>query len=72
VPLQRLYERDGGVCQLGNHAISLAEATRDHIVALGDGGSHKASNVQLACRPCNEAKGSVVDKGPAVLGADRA
>lgn len=35
------------------------EATLDHVVSLARGGYDKSSNLVIACRACNEAKGSL-------------
>lgn len=70
ITLKALYERDGGECKLGRHRITLDEATRDHITPLGQGGKHNKANLQLACRPCNEAKGSEAQSDPAPAAAD--
>lgn len=32
--------------------------TRDHVVALADGGLDEMGNLQTMCTPCNEAKDS--------------
>lgn len=38
--------------------ISGVAMTQDHIIPLSRGGSHTASNVTPACRPCNSSKGT--------------
>ncbi len=58
ISLDELYERDGGECQLGNHPMLREDATRDHIRPRSRGGSDEDSNIQLACGPCNYAKGN--------------
>ena len=63
ITLDKLYERDKGICQLclkpvpRQHGTRPDSPTRDHIVARGWGGSNAASNLQLAHRLCNEFRG---------------
>ena len=66
ITLKRLYERDGGVCQIcgepcdwndtewGGHGPTYPSI--DHIVPRAKGGEHKWSNVQLAHCICNSRK----------------
>jgi 5-methylcytosine-specific restriction endonuclease McrA len=58
ISLDELYERDGGVCQIGSHPMSREDATRDHIRPKARGGGDGNHNIQLACGPCNWAKGA--------------
>lgn len=60
-----IYQRDAWRCGLCHKQVSkrLAyphpfSASLDHIIPLSDGGSHTASNVQLAHLQCNIAKGN--------------
>ena len=63
ITLDKLYERDKGICQLclkpvpRQHGTRPDSPTRDHIVARGRGGSNASSNLQLAHRICNEFRG---------------
>jgi 5-methylcytosine-specific restriction endonuclease McrA len=66
ITLKKLYERDGGVCQIcgepcdwndtewGSHGPTYPSI--DHIVPRAKGGEHKWSNVQLAHCICNSRK----------------
>lgn len=70
IQLDKLYERDGGVCQICGEAcdwddyIVTSKAfvagnrypSIDHIISLAKGGKHIWSNVQLAHRICNSLK----------------
>ena len=70
IQLDKLYERDGGVCQICGEAcdwddyIITSKAfvagnrypSIDHIISLAKGGKHIWSNVQLAHRICNSLK----------------
>lgn len=73
ITLERLYERDGGVCQLcgmlcdwkdtevrenGTIVAGNNYPSIDHIVPISRGGLHAWGNVQLAHRRCNTAKGN--------------
>ena len=57
----RVYERDGGRCQICRRPVSYAEATVDHIVPIIRGGEHTPRNVQIAHGQCNSRKGATVD-----------
>jgi 5-methylcytosine-specific restriction endonuclease McrA len=57
ISLDELYSRDGGMCRIGKHPIERHEATRDHIRPQSKYGDDSPSNIQLACGPCNSAKG---------------
>jgi 5-methylcytosine-specific restriction endonuclease McrA len=51
-----VYQRDGGRCRhCGRHSDYMEY---DHIKPWSKGGSNDASNLQLLCRRCNEAKGN--------------
>lgn len=71
ITLERLYERDKGVCYLCNEHCSWEDyrkengifiigsnyPTIEHVIALCNGGSHSWDNVKLACHACNSKKG---------------
>ena len=71
ITLKKLYERDGGVCQIcgkpcdwndtewGSHGPTYPSI--DHIVPRAKGGEHKWSNVQLAHCICNSRKRDLPD-----------
>ncbi len=63
-----IYERDGWICQLCKKAVnpklsfpSPACASLDHVIPLSRGGSHLATNVQLAHLRCNTSRGNKVE-----------
>lgn len=61
-----VLERDGWQCKLcGRDTPSMLRGTTDerapevdHVVPLSKGGKHEASNLQCACRRCNNEKGN--------------
>lgn len=60
-----VYDRAGGLCEYcGVRTLPGAEdhhprkATIDHLVPKSAGGSNELPNLVLACRACNQAKGS--------------
>lgn len=71
ITLKKLYERDGGVCQIcgepcdwddrewGCHGPTYPSL--DHIVPRAKGGDHKWENVQLAHCICNSRKRDLID-----------
>lgn len=66
-----LYERDGWMCQLcmlavdpTAHYLSPRAPTLDHIQPRARGGSDFPGNLRLACRDCNNKRGTNVDWEP--------
>lgn len=62
-----LIQKHGGICQLCGEAVLASghehgpdSATIDHVIPLARGGQDVISNMQLAHRRCNNAKGSDV------------
>ena len=62
---QRIYERDGWICQLCLEPIDPARphpdglsASLDHVIALAAGGTHTHGNVQASHLNCNVRKGA--------------
>jgi 5-methylcytosine-specific restriction endonuclease McrA len=58
-----LMQKQRGLCGLCGEQMSLElhaarEATLDHIRPVARGGTDTITNLQLACRECNEAKGA--------------
>jgi hypothetical protein len=67
---QRVYERDGWVCQLCQHPIDsqlrapdLMSASLDHRIALAAGGLHTEEDVQSSHLICNLRKGPLTGDG---------
>lgn len=67
ISLQRLYIRDKGECYLcGKHLVlnedynRLDAPTIEHVIPICKGGTNTWDNVKLACRKCNDAKGTNV------------
>lgn len=72
ITLEKLYERDHGVCYLcnktcdwsdfqrinGNFIVGGSYPTVEHVKALCHGGTHTWDNVKLACHACNTKKGT--------------
>ena len=58
---QRIYWRDGGICQYCFKPVEFAKSTLDHITPLVHGGSdtHK-ENFTIACFPCNKQKAQLL------------
>lgn len=70
IPLRDVYKRDGGKCYLcgattdwndyrikdGHKVVGLRYPTRDHVIALHNGGAHTWENIRLACFSCNSKK----------------
>lgn len=70
ITLQRLYDRDGGVCYICGRLCDWNDSewrdgafyagdsypSIDHVIALAKGGAHSWMNVRLACRRCNVLK----------------
>lgn len=74
ITLREIYERDRGRCYIcggrtdwndyrivnGCKFCGPHYPTRDHVIALNNGGTHTRDNIRLACRECNLTKS---DKG---------
>lgn len=65
ITLEKVYDRDLGICQLCNRFIIFGSNTNadyypsiDHIKPISKGGKHEWNNVQLVCRKCNTIKGN--------------
>ena len=76
IPLTKLIERDGGICQICGEPVDLTDGwydeynnfhvgrnypTVDHIKPLAHGGDNTWDNVQLAHQHCNSSKCDKVD-----------
>jgi hypothetical protein len=51
-----VFERDHGRCQICSQCIDFVNSTLDHIIPSSRGGSDHHTNLQLACKLCNEDK----------------
>ncbi len=58
ISLRRCYKIYKGVCQYCLKHIPYSEATKDHCYPKSRGGSNDDFNIVLACRKCNNKKGS--------------
>jgi hypothetical protein len=70
IPLREVYERDHGRCYIckrktdwddyrlvnGQKVVGKRYPTREHVIALHNGGTHTWDNVRLACHECNSKK----------------
>lgn len=54
-----IIERDGSRCYLWcGRVLQASEITLDHVIPLRRGGVHTANNLRVACRRCNQRKGT--------------
>ncbi len=51
-----VYQKTNGICAICGDSISEDNFTIDHIIPLSKGGTDDISNLQPACRACNEIK----------------
>ena len=56
--LERIWERDKGICQICHRSVSKANRSLDHIVPVSLKGDHSVGNLQLAHRVCNSRRGA--------------
>lgn len=54
--LERVYIRDNAICGLCWKHVPREQASREHVIPLGQGGTNKDSNVILSHHGCNVAK----------------
>lgn len=57
VPLEAVYQRDGGICHLCGLHVPWRAASRDHLHPRRGGGRITWNNVALAHRSCNSRRG---------------
>lgn len=69
ITLEKLYKRDHGICYLCGKQLNLnapyndpLAPTIEHVIPIIKGGTHTWDNVRLACRSCNNKKGSKFSK----------
>lgn len=53
-----IYQHQNGLCARCRRPFIFEELTEDHIIALDNGGSDYASNIQMLCGSCNSSKGA--------------
>lgn len=58
IPLNDLFLRDRGTCQICGQECLRKDASMDHVKPLSKGGFHTWDNVQLAHLKCNKIKGN--------------
>lgn len=56
--LHGIYKLYDGKCVFCNRTIGMDEASRDHYFPQAEGGPNELFNIVLACKPCNNKKGS--------------
>lgn len=49
-------------CEYCNRLLTFKQATIDHRQPVSRGGSHKLANLAIACKDCNQQKGSRSDR----------
>ena len=57
-----IWIRDKGACQYCLLKLSLQECTIDHVIPKSRKGEHTWENVVIACKKCNQKKGSKLPK----------
>lgn len=58
VPLEAIYQRDGGICHLCGHHVAWRQASKDHLRPRNHGGQTTWANIALAHRRCNSERKS--------------
>lgn len=56
VAITEIIDRDGPACYLCNRDLAANETELEHVIPLVKGGEHTASNLAIACQPCNSEK----------------
>lgn len=59
--LQRIWERNPGVCALTGRPLNLMDAHLDHIIPRSRGGANSPENLRWVCAEANTAKGNLLD-----------
>jgi 5-methylcytosine-specific restriction endonuclease McrA len=57
-----IWARDKGQCQYCDKKLTIKDCTIDHVIPKSKGGKHTWNNVVIACRKCNQKKGSKLPK----------
>ena len=58
---RRVIERDGKWCVYCDEDLSDKEIHMDHVIAESKGGETTYNNLQVTCRKCNLAKGTLTE-----------
>lgn len=58
---KRMMQEAGYTCRYCTKRFPAAELEREHAIPLIRGGANHASNIVVACRPCNRLKGTMTD-----------
>ncbi len=59
IDINKLYERDKGICGLCDEHVKVKDASIDHKKPISQGGEHTWENVQLAHLSCNCRRGTM-------------
>ena len=59
---RRIIERDGLHCVYCDEDLSSAEIHMDHVIPESQGGETNYNNLQVTCRKCNLAKGTLSEE----------
>ena len=59
---RRIIERDGVHCVYCDEDLSTAEIHMDHVIPESHGGETTYNNLQVTCRKCNLAKGTLSEQ----------
>jgi 5-methylcytosine-specific restriction endonuclease McrA len=55
---QRIFERDGWICQLCFKPVTPDDASIDHVIPVAEGGNHTYQNLVTTHLSCNQRKGA--------------
>ena len=55
---QRVYEKQGGICNICGKPFDISDMEADHITPWSEGGKSQEHNCQMLCRKCNREKSS--------------
>jgi hypothetical protein len=58
--IERIFNRDRGVCWLCRKLTDREDATRDHVIPFSHGGPNNEPNLKLAHRKCNEKRANQI------------
>lgn len=54
---ERVFKRDGGVCQICGGVVGIKEMTLDHVVPKSKGGKFVFDNLRTSHEDCNNKRG---------------